>query len=273
MGPMRLIFPAAVLAMWVVCGFGISNGQWTAGHWLLLGLGHLGCAIIFVNFVQVFSYGYAISMVLVNLAVMALRPVPASLLVAGLGMAYGLRLLWFVYRRHRTRGYAAIRAKGEKADDSVPLPLRLFMWISCAWLMTFLGVAAWIAGSAEGLPPGILAGAGLMLVGLLLEAVADQQKQAAKAVRPTAFVTTGLYQRIRHPNYLGEIVFQIGLLVAAVTVAPGAWTLAAALPGPVYVVVLMYYAARDQDRQQLERYGSDPDYDRYRQRSGSLLPG
>lgn len=273
MEPIRFIFSVAVLAMWIICGVGMISGQWTAGHWLLLGLGHLGCAIIFVSFVQVFSYGYALSMVLVNVAVMALRPAPAALLVAGLGAAYGLRLFGFVYGRNQSRGYAAIRARGQQANTSVPLPLRIFMWISCAWLMTFLGVSAWIAGTTDGLPAGTIAGGGLMLAGLLLEAVADRQKQAAKAVEPAAFVTGGLYRGIRHPNYLGEIVFQLGLLLAALTAANGTWMLAAALPGPAYIVVLMYYAARDQDRQQDERYGTDPAYQSYRQQSGSLLPG
>ena len=58
MGPIRYIFPAFVLAFWVICGFGIASGQWTGIHWVMLGLAHLGCAIIFANFVYVFTYGY-----------------------------------------------------------------------------------------------------------------------------------------------------------------------------------------------------------------------
>ena len=92
MGPIRFIFPAFVLGMWVVCGMGLANGQWLGIHWLMLGLAHLACAIIFANFVYVFSYGYGVSMVLANLGVMAWRPAPAALLVGGLGLAYGLRL-------------------------------------------------------------------------------------------------------------------------------------------------------------------------------------
>jgi len=273
MGPIRYIFPAFVLAMWVVCGTGVANGQWTGVHWLMLGLAHLGCAIIFVNFVSVFSYGYGISMVLVNLGVMAFRPVPATLLVGGLGVAYGLRLFHFVYTRDRSAGYAAVRDKGNKADAGVPLPLRLFMWVSCGWLMAFLAMPAWISAGSGGIGPLTLAGAGLMLAGLVLEALADGQKQAAKAASPSAFVASGLYARLRHPNYLGEIVFQAGLLVIAAGGATGGWALAAGVAGPLYMVILMYYAARDQDHQQGRRYGSDPAYQAYRQQSSSLLPG
>ena len=277
MGPIRYIFPAFVVAMWVICGIGIANGQWTSIHWLMLGLAHLGCAIIFVNFVQVFSYGYGISMVLANGAVMAWQPAPAVLLIGGLGVLYGLRLTGFVYARDRTQGYSATRTKGDGANAGVPLPLRLFMWVSCGWLMAFLAMPAWVVAGAPGLTPGVVAGGALMLTGLLLEAVADAQKQAGKAANPGRFVATGLYANLRHPNYLGEIVFQVGLVVVAIAAATagglGGWAIAAGIAGPLYIVILMYYAAGDQDRQQGERYGKDAAYQAWRQKTHSLLPG
>ncbi|MSR09249.1 MAG: DUF1295 domain-containing protein [Gammaproteobacteria bacterium] len=277
MGPIRYIFPAFVFAMWVICGIGIATGQWTGIHWLLLGVAHLGCAIIFVNFVQVFAYGYGLSMVLANGAVMAWQPAPAVLLIGGLGVLYGLRLTWFVYTRDRTQGYAATRAKGDRANAGVPLPLRLFMWVSCGWLMGFLAMPAWVASGAPGLTAGVLAGGALMLAGLVLEATADAQKQAEKTARPATFASTGLYARLRHPNYLGESIFQVGLVVAASAAAiaggMGGWAIAAGLAGPLYIVILMYYAANDQDRQQSERYGQDAAYQAWRQKSSSLLPG
>lgn len=272
MGPLRYIFFAYVLAMWVICGVGIANGEWTGIHWAMLGLAHLGCAIIFASFVLVFSYGYGISMVLANAAVMAWRPAPAVLLIGGLGVLYGLRLTWFVFARYRSQGYSTTRAKGERANSGVPLPLRLFMWISCGWLMAFVAMPTWVVADAP-LAGGVLAGGLLMLAGLVLEAVADAQKQSAKALNPGTFVSSGLYARLRHPNYLGEIIFQAGLIVAAASGATGAWALAAGVAGPLYIVILMYFAARDQDHQQSQRYGTDPAFQAHRQQSGSLLPG
>lgn len=272
MGPIRYIFPAFVLGMWVICGLGIASGQWTGIHWLMLGLAHLSCAIIFANFVLVFSYGYGISMVLVNGAVMAWKPTPAVLMIGGLGMLYGLRLTWFVYARYRSQGYSTTRTRGERANSGVPLPLRLFMWISCGFLMAFVAMPAWVVAGAP-LSPGVLAGGALMLAGLVLESVADGQKQAAKAVNPATFVTAGMYGRLRHPNYLGEIIFQTGLIVAAAAAATGAWAVAAGLAGPAYIVILMYYAARNQDHEQSERYGQDPAYQAWRNRTSCILPG
>jgi steroid 5-alpha reductase family enzyme len=273
MGPIRYIFPAFVLAMWATCGLGLATGQWTTVHWLMLAVSFVGCAIIFVQFAWVFSYGYAISMVLANGVAMALRPTPAVLLVGSIGVAYGLRLGWFVFTRFNSRGYGEIRARGARGNAAVPLPLRLFMWVCCAWLMAFVAMPAWVAGELVAPNLGVYAGAAIAVVGLVLEALADQQKQSAKAARPGQFVATGFYARSRHPNYLGEILFQLGLVVVSVSAAGSAFTLAAGVLGPLYIAILMYYAARDQDEQQLGRYGSDPDYREYRSRTGSLLPG
>ena len=78
-------------------------------------------------------------------------------------------------------------------------------------------------------------------------------------------MTGGLYARLRHPNYLGEIVFQAGPDRGRGRAAPGGWALAAGVAGPLYIAILMYYAAHDQDHQQGQRYGADPAYQSWRE--------
>jgi steroid 5-alpha reductase family enzyme len=112
-----------------------------------------------------------------------------------------------------------------------------------------------------------------MLAGLLLEAAADRQKQAAKQANPAAFVASGLYARLRHPNYLGEVVFQGGLLIVAAVCATSLWALAMGVAGPLYIVILMFFAASDQDVQQRRRYGDDPAFKAHQRQSSSILPG
>ena len=48
-------------------------------------------------------------------------------------------------------------------------------------------------------------------VGLLIETVVDEQKQAFKKKNPNMPMMTGLFSKIRHANYFGEILFHFGL--------------------------------------------------------------
>ncbi len=272
-GPLRIIFSLTLLSMWGIFGLSLANGTWTASNWLMLGLAHLGCAVVFINFAYLFSYGYAISMLIIHLAILALKPSLAAALIAGLGAAYGARLWRFVHVRYRGASYGRIKARGDKANNTLPVILRLYLWIAVSWLMTFTAMTAWRVSESGVLTPWIVAGALTMLAGLLFETVADQQKQAGKARNSDSFVSNGLYRRIRHPNYVGEMVFQIGLMLACIATAQSWLEYAACLIGPLYIVILMYYAGLGADEQQQQRYGADPAYAQYRQRSGAFLPG
>ena len=271
-GPLRIIFSLTLLLMWGIFGLSLANGSWSTANWLMLGLAHLGCAVVFINFAYLFSYGYAISMLIIHLAILALKPSLAAALIAGLAAVYGARLWRFVHVRYRGASYGRIKSRGDKADATLPVVLRLYLWIAVSWLMTFTAMTAWRVSESGVLTPWIVAGALIMVAGLLLETVADQQKQAGKARNSDSFVSDGLYRRIRHPNYLGEMVFQIGLMLACVGTARTWLEYAACLIGPLYIVILMYYAGVGADEKQQQRYGADPAYAQYRQRSGSFLP-
>jgi steroid 5-alpha reductase family enzyme len=272
-GPLRIIFSVTLLLMWTVFGLSLANDAWTTTNWLMLGLAFLGCSVIFINFAYVFSYGYAISMLIIHVAILTLRPSLAAALIAGLGAAYGARLWRFTHVRYRNATYGQIKARGDKADATLPVALRLYLWVAVSWLMTFTTMSAWRVSESGVLTPWVAGGALIMLVGLLLETVADQQKQAGKARNPESFVTDGLYRRIRHPNYVGEMVFQVGLMLACIGSAQTWLEYAACLIGPLYIVILMYYAGVEADEKQQHRYGADPAYGQYRQRSGAFLPG
>lgn len=272
-GPLRIIFFLTVVLIWVLFGLALAGGTWSGTQWLMLGLAHLACGVVFVKFAYLFSYGYALSMVVVHLAVLAQKPSPAAALVAGLGAAYGLRLWQFVHARYRHPSYAAIRARGDQADATMPLPARLFLWIAVSWLMTYMGMAAYRVAEAGTLNAWVLAGAAIMALGLGLETVADRQKQQAKEQAPEEFVRVGLYASIRHPNYTGEMVFQAGLMLACIGSARSWLEYASCLIAPLYILILMYYAGRDADEQQAKRYGQDPAWQTYQQRSGCFLPG
>ncbi len=272
-GELRYIFPATIVAIWVLFGLALAGGSWSPVQWLLLGVAHLLCAIIFVNFVYVFNYGYALSKLVNSLLLIALLPSLPAALVAGLSALFGLRLLLFTHARYRSAAYAANLERQRRASAAMPLPAKLFLWVAVSWLMGFQAMPAYFVARSAELGGWVVAGALLMLAGLLLEAVADRQKQAAKEANPAAWAEAGLFRVARHPNYLGEIVFQAGYTAAALGSVSGALQHAIAVVAPAYVIVLMCFAGRNADREQQERYGKDPMWAEYRGRTGRFLPG
>jgi len=113
----------------------------------------------------------------------------------------------------------------------------------------------------------------VMAVGLLVETVADLQKQRAKAVDSSTFVRSGLYARTRHPNYTGEIVFQVGLAIAAFGSLSGWWQALAVVVAPAYIVILMVFSATWGTARMSTRHADDAEYAAYLNGSGLLLPG
>lgn len=272
-GSIRTIFSVTLLLLWVLFGLGLANDAWTATNWLMLGLAHMACAVVFVNFAYLFSYGYAFSMLAVHLAILTMLPSLPAFLVGGLGALYGVRLWWFVHARYQMPGYAGIRARGDNANAVMPLPAKLFLWIAVSWLMTFSAMAAYHVAASGTVTPWVVTGALVAAIGLLLESVADQQKQSAKGRDPDAFVRDGLYRLARHPNYSGEIVFQLGLIIALLAVTSTWYQLVSGVIAPLYVVILMTHEGRKADRDQQNRYGADPVYLEYRVRTGCFMPG
>ena len=51
----------------------------------------------------------------------------------------------------------------------------------------------------------------IWVLGFLIEVVSDTQKSKFNKKNKGAFIDVGLWKYIRHPNYLGEILFWFGL--------------------------------------------------------------
>ncbi len=277
-GQIRRIFPAFVLAMWVTVGVWASQGLWSSGATLLAVEALVVCLVVFVNFVLVFSVGYAVCALLLNLTVLVVVGHPlGAVVVGGVLMLYGLRLLVFTLSRLRHPGFAARRAGTAAAHGALPAPIKVLLWLQTATLFTFQAMTTYALARGEvGLTPVVSVGAALMVVGLVVEAVADRQKQAAKHADAQAWVSTGVFARSRHPNYAAEIVVQTGLVVCAVgaALATGSWgwAFAGLVLSPVYIVLLMLSATTGAELAKQAKYGDDPAYQEYVARSGALLP-
>lgn len=139
-------------------------------------------------------------------------------------------------------------------------------------IVLFLGALSFIAifsRGSSGLNIIDIAASGLTLAGLVIEGVADLQLgRFLRATRvPTRVCDEGLYSILRHPRYLGEMMFWWGLSLFALAAHATAWWSAV---GPLALTLLVVlYAAPRRDRREVERR---PDYAAYMRRVPAFLP-
>ncbi|RMF97420.1 MAG: DUF1295 domain-containing protein [Gammaproteobacteria bacterium] len=275
----QFIFSGFALAMLGLLAWRVASGAWSPLHWAMLAVAGACSLLVFQRFVHVFNYSYALASLLNGLLIAIWLQTPAAWLLGGLATAYGLRLALFTWHRQASPSYAPRVAKVGEADRQLPLPARLSLWLMCSLLYGFhlqslamAGSQVAFAGARPLWSPAVVAGAGLMLAGLLIEAIADWQKQRVKADDPQRLVTAGLYRRWRHPNYAGEILYQFGLISAGLAGAMSIDDALTAVIAPAYIVLLMLSEAWRLDRVQSLRHGASEAYRRWRRQSASLWP-
>lgn len=269
----RAIFSVFALVMLVAFGTRVWAGVWSPLNWATLGIAAVACVLVFRSFVYIFNYSYALAALGNGLLLAVVLRTPAALLLGGLMALYGLRLLVFTWSRVRSASYAERVANIAKADVAMPAPIKAALWLQCTLLYTFHLFPVYLAGRSGALTVTVLVGGAVILLGLVVEAVADAQKQAGKARDATTFVTAGLFARWRHPNYVGEIVVQLGLIIAGLGAALPLWgSWIAAVVAPLYIILLMLAECVRADEYMELRYGDRPEFQVYRRSSGSMLP-
>ena len=216
------------------------------------------------------SYGLTFVALALHLQWYAPFTTLASLTVTGMVVLWGARLAGYLL-------YRIIRIKRDVRFDGVREHFWKFLQF---WL--FQGLAVWVImlpvtiwfATPRASGPVMLAGVAIWFAGLVIETVADAQKFAAKT-RPgggTRWMSTGLWQHSRHPNYFGELLCWWGVFLAVVPDL-GAWAMVAAR-GPLTITSLRLYAAGIQtlEKSAREKWGNDPAYQAYVRQTHRLLP-
>jgi len=269
----RKIFSVFVLGMIGLFVMRISAGEWTVINWAMLFVASLCCLLVFRCFVWVFNFSYALVCILNGALIALLLPSIASLLLGGAMVVYGLRLFLFVWKRVRSESYRSRVDNIHEEDQKLPFPVKIALWAQCSFMYTFHLFALYMVASAYVLNAWVFVAVAVILLGTFLEALADEQKQDAKRQNSGTFVTTGVYARWRHPNYMGEIIVQMGLIIAGIAAVGSGWgNYAAVLIAPAYIILLMTAESIRADKYQLQHYGDDERYQAYMNLSGSLLP-
>ena len=233
--------------------------------------------IYFIYFFSI-GYGFGISALAVTLAVLFrdVLTVPTALLCAVM-FIFGCRLgIYLLTREKRSPEYKKI-LYGPDAAKKKPLFVVIMVWVFCALL--YVGqvspVAFYLANEAAKAPVNEIfpwIGAGMMALGVILEAVADAQKAAAKKVNPKRFVDTGVYRIVRCPNYLGELVIWTGSFIVCFGACCSWWQWVIAAIGYIGIVYVMFSGARRLEIRQNYSYGNDPEYQAYIKKTPILLP-
>lgn len=268
----RIIFSVFALAMMVVFGYGAVVGTWSMVNWGMLATAFCCCLLVFVRFVYIFNFSYALCAIFNGTLIWASRPSAASAVIGGAAILYGLRLFAFSWLRTRSESYAGRMKNIVQADTEMPTPAKIVLYVMVTWLMTFHLMAAWFVADAAVLSAGVIIGAAVMLAGTVLEGCADWQKQKVKNRAADAYIATGLFRRWRHPNYLGEIGMQVGLIIAGLSVITNVVDAITVAVAPLNIAILMISEAQRVDNYQAQRYGADPAWCEYRESSGSLFP-
>ena len=247
----------------------------------LLAVALLISSLGFIRVVYFVSIGYAFSivaMVAVTAAVYRGRlTLPAALQLLLLAV-WGVRLGAYLVSRERQTAYKRQLEGNQSYDRRVPLLKRTPIWISVALLYVAMLAPALFAaeGAGAALQVGRFAaqGAGLIVMagGVVIEGVADSQKNAAKRACAECFTSVGLYKWVRCPNYLGEILVWTGSLIAAIPFLTSPLRIIVALIGWVCIVLIMMGSTKRLERTQDARYGEQSAYREYVRTVPVLFP-
>lgn len=158
--------------------------------------------------------------------------------------------------------------------------LAVFWLLQAVWVWT-VSLPVTIVNSKEsvdGVPAthGLTAldyvGWALFALGLIIEAVADQQKYNFKQASDSKWVNKGEWSWSRHPNYFGEIVVWWGLYISSINDLEGAEH--AAVVGPIFITLLLLFVSGIpiQEKSYDKKYGKYDGYWDYKRQTSLLIP-
>lgn len=245
--------------------------------WIVFVVCLVACCVGFIKYVYFMSIGYGFAVAAGAVATAIIFRDRLSLLTGimlVLFVVYGFRLSGFLaYRELKNAAYRKTLADATKTEKPIPFPVLVVMWIFMGALYTIQLSPVFYRlynGAADVVCP--LIGVLISACGILLEALADKQKSAQKAVNPKMVATEGLYKLCRCPNYLGEIIFWTGVFVGSFSALKGAGQWAFAIIAWVCIIIIMFNGAHRLEKRQNKNYGDKPEYQAYVKKTPIIIP-
>ena len=195
-----------------------------------------------------------------------------AILVWALVVIWAVRLGTFLFGRIKKAG------KDDRFDEIKPSFIRfLNVWTIQGLWVTFTLIAALVTittANRKELDLFALIGFLVWVFGFAMEVVADYQKSRFNADpnNKDKFIQTGLWSRSRHPNYFGEIVLWVGVMLIALPVLQGwQWV---ALISPVFVTLLITRVSGVPllEKKADQKWGGQENYEAYKKTTSVLIP-
>ncbi len=216
--------------------------------------------------------GLTYLVVMIGTLLLAGRFDAVSVLLTLLVSVWALRLGSFLFLRIRQAG------SDQRFDDIKPSFTRFLMTWTLQGLWVFLTLAAALAAttSAAPAPIGLLTylGVAVWVAGFAIEVVSDDQKRAFRKDPANAgrFIRTGLWAWSRHPNYFGEITLWVGIALIALPSLTGWQYVTLISPLFVYLLLTRVSGIPMLESRAEERWGDDPEFQAYKAGTPVLFP-
>jgi len=234
-------------------------------------------AIGFYKFIWFLSVGYGLSVAVLGIALLIIfnsKLTVVSIILCILCIVYGGRLSIFLFIREKDSGYANnVNNEYVGSEKKISFIMKLAIWLPCA-LVYVCEVSAILFRLQNEKTEIIFAIIGIVFsaVGIIVEALADQQKSNFKKKDPKAFCNVGLFKIVRCPNYLGEITFWLGIFISGLPIYQGVLQWIAAIFGFGFITFTMISAARSIEKKHENKYGNDEVYRAYADKTPILIP-
>lgn len=244
---------------------------------LMLVLAMAVSSIGFKKYVWFISLGYGFSVMVIAAALWIIygRTISVGeMLTAALLIIYGARLGGYLMLREiKTKAYNEKMKKEIKSGKGMAFGVKCAIWVTAALLYACQTCPLLFRlENGTGTDILLIVGTSLAALGVVIEALADFQKSAAKKKNPKRFVDTGLYRIVRCPNYFGELLLWTGIFVGGITTYATVLQWVAAILGYLGIVYVMFSGARRLEERQTRTYGDNPAYQEYFKKTPIMLP-
>ena len=113
----------------------------------------------------------------------------------------------------------------------------------------------------------------IFIFGFAIEIIADNQKSKFRSIEANkdSFITTGLWAKSRHPNYLGEILLWLGVAIISLSSLSG-WQYLT-LISPIFTYLLLVYVSgvRMLEERGEKKWGHNEEYIKYKSTTPRLF--